>query len=102
MRLYTAACKARRLFVGRFAARECSSSSCPSEAQKRTFPSSDSSTVQWAYRSRAAFKTAPPNRSQKGDTSVPPPAKPKRNGARQRINKVYVSLGLFVGMFIRQ
>src|SRR5882724_4511486 len=34
-----------------------------------------------------AFKTQPPKRSQYGDRSVPPPANPRRSGARARTSR---------------
>ena len=39
---------------------------------------------QWANMPMVAFSTQPPNVSQSGETSVPPPAKPRRSGARAR------------------
>ncbi len=39
---------------------------------------------QWANMPIVAFSTQPPNVSLYGETSVPPPAKPRRSGARAR------------------
>ena len=39
---------------------------------------------QWANMAMVEFSTHPPNVSQYGETSVPPPAKPRRSGARAR------------------
>jgi hypothetical protein len=39
---------------------------------------------QWANMPIVALSTQPPNVSLYGETSVPPPAKPTRNGARAR------------------
>jgi hypothetical protein len=86
IRLYTPACKATPLAAGSSElALNCASAS-RSVAQKHTFPSSHVSMVQYAYKSTVAFNTAPPNWSQNGETSVPPPPKLNLSGARQRIN----------------